>query len=112
MIYHIVSAESWQSAQAAGVYSAESLTTEGFIHFSTRAQVIATANRYYHGHSDLLLLAVDVAALRADLVYENTTGGSEPFPHLYGPLNLDAVRHVWPLVPAPDGRFAWSPAWP
>ncbi len=91
-IYHILPRVDWEKARAQGDYRAASLADEGFIHLSTRRQVAGTLARYYAGRSDLLLLCVDTARLLAELRYEESHG--EFFPHLYGPLNLDAVGEV------------------
>lgn len=105
MIFHLTTYPAWQNAQAAGVYTAPSLLTEGFIHFSTEAQLVATANRYYHGRFDLWVLTIQEANLTAPLVYEDSTGRGEQFPHLYGSLNLAAVLSAQPFLPRPDGFF-------
>jgi len=105
MIFHITTHDTWQQALNAGVYQADSLETEGFIHCSTVGQVIATANRFYHGQSDLLLLVIDPEKLEAGLLYEESEPG-ESFPHLYGSLNLDAVTQTIVFPPNPDGSFS------
>ncbi len=91
MIYHITHLKDWKNAVAVGSYSANSLTTEGFIHCSTRQQVIDTANYRFDGMTDLVLLEVDEPIVNAEIVYENLDGGERLFPHIYGELNLDAV---------------------
>ncbi len=96
-ILHITHRTAWEAAQQAGNYTAPSLATEGFIHFSTPAQVLWVAERFYAGQTDLVLLEVDPAALTAELRYEESEPG-QLFPHLYGPLNLEAVRAVRPFV--------------
>lgn len=106
LIYHITSRDGWQQAQAAGAYRGDTLATEGFIHTSTGAQVARTANRFYHGRAGLVLLAIDPARLSAELRYEAASDG-ELFPHIYGPLNLDAVTAVGDFLPAPDGTFSF-----
>ncbi len=110
MIYHITSAEQWAAAQAAGVYRAESLLSEGFIHLSQRHQVLGSANRFFQGQAGLELLAIDPAQLTGRLVYEapvspESHAAGETFPHLYGELNLDAVVQVVSFVADADGRF-------
>lgn len=100
MIYHLTPRHTWQQAQEAGVYTADSLASEGFIHFSTANQVVATANRFYRRQPDLVLLIVDPLKLTAELVYEESEPG-QFFPHLYGPLNLDAVLAVYDFPPGP-----------
>lgn len=107
-IFHIAEPEAWAAAQTAGQYRAASLADEGFIHLSTRAQLPATAARFYSGRADLVLLAVDPARLTAPLRYEEGEPGQR-FPHLYGPLNLDAVLAAYPFAPQADGSFALPP---
>ncbi|MCA9909290.1 MAG: DUF952 domain-containing protein [Anaerolineae bacterium] len=100
----------WERAQAEGAYQVESLQSEGFIHFSTPVQVARVANAIYAGRTDLLLLVVDETRLDAELKYEPPAGtytpGDELFPHLYGPLNLDAVARVVLYLPDADGVFS------
>jgi uncharacterized protein (DUF952 family) len=105
IIYHITSKQAWQGAQAAGEYRADSLEKEGFIHASRFAQVRATANRYYRGLTDLILLEVDEAKVKPEVRYEVAANG-EDFPHIYGPLNLDAVVRVLPFDPDSIEPFA------
>lgn len=108
MIYHMAPAAGWAAAQRDGVYTADSLAGEGFIHFSTREQLLRVAERFYRGQPGLVLLAVDPARLAAELRYEESEPG-EHFPHLYGPLNLAAVVAVYPFAPEPDGSFRLPP---
>jgi uncharacterized protein (DUF952 family) len=113
MIYHITSRTAWLDARTRGDYRAESLETEGFIHCSTEKQVVPVAQKYYAGQSDLLLLVIEPSRLSADLRWEPPSGGAPPpgvpegelFPHIYGPINLDAVVQVFDLQSDPDGTF-------
>ncbi|MGD1897292.1 MAG: DUF952 domain-containing protein [Phormidesmis sp.] len=104
MIFHITDRAAWQRAQVAGAYCAPSLETEGFIHFSQEHQVIATANRFYRGQSGLVLLAVACDRLQSELRYDDVLAHGT-FPHLYGPLNLDAVVAVHSFDAGPAGQF-------
>jgi uncharacterized protein (DUF952 family) len=104
-IFHITEESTWRAARQAGAYSADSLSSEGFIHLSTREQILWVAERFYKGQAGLVLLAVDPARLAAELRYEESEPGQR-FPHLYGPLNLDAVVGVYPFAPGPEGSFA------
>lgn len=104
-IFHILTQAEWREALRRGEYAAASLATEGFIHCSTAAQVVASANRHFQGRADLYLLRIDAKAVTATLKYENTTGGIEAFPHLYGPLNLAAVTGVAPMPSLASGAF-------
>jgi uncharacterized protein (DUF952 family) len=74
------------------------LAEEGYIHCSTAEQWPGVIQRFYGDDADLLLLHVDEQRLSAPLVYEQLPGMPEPFPHVYGPINLDAVVNVEPLA--------------
>jgi uncharacterized protein (DUF952 family) len=111
-IYHIIPRDTWMLAHNDGVYYADSLKTEGFIHFSLAEQVVKVANDFYGGQTDLLLLVVDPERLEAELRYEPAAGmpgNSERFPHLYGALNLDAVQRAVPFPPDADGTWSALP---
>jgi uncharacterized protein (DUF952 family) len=103
-LYHITREADWAAAQAAGMYRAASLETEGFIHCSLEQQVERTAARFYRGQQGLVLLVIDPAQLASELRYEEGEPG-EMFPHIYGPLNLGAVTAVLPFPPETDGTF-------
>ena len=103
LILHITLRSHWQTAQQEGAYRADSLGTEGFIHCSTPAQVVSTANAYYHGQSGLVLLCIETDLVESEIRYEAAHG--EYFPHLYGSLNLDAVTEVIDFKPDADGNF-------
>lgn len=109
MILHITTAAEWEAAQALGDYRLDTLDTEGFIHCSTREQVLGPANAMYRGRADLVLLVIDPSRLAANLVYEDSHETGVLFPHLYGPLNLDAVTQVVPFPPRTDGTFELPP---
>jgi uncharacterized protein (DUF952 family) len=89
--------------QAEGSYASPSLADEGFIHLSTPAQVLASAQRHYAGREDLVLLVIDPGAVSAELRWERSSHSPDPFPHLYGRLDLDAVRRVVPFPAGPEG---------
>jgi len=104
LIYHIAERAAWEGAMATGDYRPPSLASEGFIHLSTAEQVLWVANRFYRGQGGLVLLAVAPERLGAELRYEESEPGQR-FPHLYGPLNLDAVDSVQDFAPGEDGSF-------
>ncbi|XHX77009.1 MAG: DUF952 domain-containing protein [Stenomitos frigidus ULC029] len=103
LILHITTRSQWQAAQREGVYRADSLETEGFIHCSTPTQVVSTANAYYHGQSGLVLLCIESDHVQSEIRYERAHG--ELFPHLYGALNLDAVTQAIDFEPNAAGSF-------
>ena len=109
-IFHITARRDWSSANATGRYEPPSLETEGFIHCSTAAQTLATANRYYAGTSGLVLLCVDEEKTTAPVKYESPSDpghdrADERFPHVHGPLNPDAVTRVVDFPANADGSF-------
>jgi uncharacterized protein (DUF952 family) len=104
IIYKIVSPDLWAEAEAAGVFGGAPIDlTDGFIHFSTGAQARRTAELYFKGQADLLLVAVDGGKLGDALKYEPSRGG-DLFPHLYGPLPMDAVLWTKPMPMREDGH--------
>ena len=113
MIYHLTSPEAWQAAWQRGDYRAESLENEGFIHCSTVTQVLPVAEKFYKGQAGLLLLQIDPVLLSSELRWEPPSGGTPPpgvpegdfFPHIYGPINLDAIVSVYEIETNPDGTF-------
>ena len=103
-IYKICPEPLWRQAEAAGSFEGAPVDlADGFIHFSTAAQAPETARRHFAGQAELLLVAVDADRLGAALRFEPSRGG-DLFPHLYGPLGLDAVLWVRPLPLGPDGH--------
>jgi uncharacterized protein (DUF952 family) len=86
MIFKIVDREAWRTACRDGLFRGSAHDVrDGFIHFSTAQQVCGTAAKHFKGVVDLLLVAIDDAALGSALVWEPARGG-ELFPHLYEPL--------------------------
>jgi uncharacterized protein (DUF952 family) len=102
-VFKIVDAEEWRTAVAAGIYHGSSDDrASGFIHFSARHQLAATAARHFAGRHGLLLAAFAAADLGPALVWEPSRGG-DLFPHLYGSLDPAAARWVRPLPLGVDG---------
>jgi uncharacterized protein (DUF952 family) len=102
-IYKICSASAWREAERQGVYrgSADD-ARDGFIHFSSASQVVETARKHFFGEPSLFLIEVDTKALGARLRWERSRN-DELFPHLYGELDLGAVRAVLSLHVRSDG---------
>ncbi len=91
IIYHITTQQEWMNAQAAGHYESASLPEEGFIHCSEERQIPGVLNRFYSGKKDLLRLSIETGRLSSPLFYDWSPSVEDTFPHIYGPLNLDAV---------------------
>ena len=110
MIYHLALAADWTQAQSdERGYRVSSigrlLGDVGFIHCSFESQLQRVADAYYRARTDVVLLAIDESKLTSPIREENTEGGDELYPHIYGPLNVDAVVSVQPLVPHADGTL-------
>jgi uncharacterized protein (DUF952 family) len=104
----------WRGEQVA--YYADSLSTEGFIHCSKPSQIVDVANSFYRGQQGLVLLVIDPAKLDSELKWEppaepepSHARAGDLFPHVYGPLNLDAVVKVLEFEPLADGTFSLPP---
>lgn len=93
-IVHIATRDEWEAARRSGLIAPASLTGEGFVHCSTRAQVASTLARFFAGRGDLVLLTLDAAAVATDLRWEESHPGEPPFPHVYGPIPVAAVVAV------------------
>ena len=108
MIYHLSTPDEWAAAQRSGAYTSSSrdrsLEQEGFIHCSRADQIGGVLERYYQGAGPLLLLSVATELLTAPW-QDDEIGPGVFYPHVYGPINLDAVVAITPLEPRPDGRY-------
>ena len=106
VIYKIVSELQWREGERSGLFTGAPVdTADGFIHFSAVDQVKETAERHFAAQAGLLLVAVSTERLGDQLRWEPSRGG-QLFPHLYGPLAMDAVVWVKPL-PFSDGRHSF-----
>jgi uncharacterized protein (DUF952 family) len=97
-IYHITTRTEWQLAKEKGAYEAASLQTEGFIHCCDLKQMRGVLKRYYAGQKNLLALVINTELLKAPCKYEMAPSVNEEFPHVYGPINIDAVEEVMSLT--------------
>lgn len=108
VLLHLCPIDDWSAAQTEGELRPESLTSAGFIHLSAPEQVHLPANRLYRGRDDLVLLHIDPTHLDSPVRWElgvATDPESMVFPHLYGPLPVEAVIHVTSYLPDTDGMF-------
>jgi uncharacterized protein (DUF952 family) len=95
-IFHLALVADWVAAQEAGSYRistlGRTLEQEGFIHASREDQWRAVRTRFYADvPEELVLLEIDPALLTSPVVVEPVPGTDQEFPHIYGPINLDAV---------------------
>ncbi len=89
-IYHITTKKEWLSAITDGKYETDSLRKVGFIHCSREHQVEGVANSLFKRKKDLVLLSIDTQKIEAQIRYEGPYEDNL-YPHIYGPLNIDAV---------------------
>jgi uncharacterized protein (DUF952 family) len=113
MIYHVANENEWEQAQAAGEYrrstKGRTLEEQGFIHGCAKPiQVDQVANAFYRGDTHLVVLVIDEEKVRSEVRHEAVPGFDTPLPHIYGPLNPEAVVDVIPLQPGADGRFRFQ----
>ena len=94
-LFHIAMPDDWDAAQTAGAYDVSTrgrtLADEGYIHCSFAEQLAPTASRFYGDVAKVVVLRIDPDRLTSAVVVEDLVGSGEQFPHVYGPINLDAV---------------------
>lgn len=97
IIYHITTPAEWDKALQQGYYEHPSLKAEGFIHCSEEGQVAGVLERFFAGQTDLVKLVIDTGKLTSRYIQEWSPSTQDTFPHVYGPINTDAVVDVVPL---------------
>lgn len=104
VIYHLALPEEWAAALEAGEYRRStrerSLDEEGFIHCSFADQVERTGTAYYADRDDIIRLSIEPTLVPSEIKIERAPGRNEDFPHIYGPIPVDAVVDVSPWRPA------------
>lgn len=94
IIYHVTTADKWKEAKTQGFYEHLSIKDEGFIHCSQEHQVAGVLERYFTGQTDLVKLVVDTDKLTSRFVFDWSPSTQDTFPHVYGPINVEAVVDV------------------
>jgi uncharacterized protein (DUF952 family) len=94
IIYHLTTKPEWEQAQARGHYESASLADEGFIHCSEERQIPGVIERYFKEKKQLVKLVIETTRLTSPLYYDWSPSIEDTFPHVYGPINLDAVLSV------------------
>jgi uncharacterized protein (DUF952 family) len=107
LIYHLVPPTEWEQALEKGSYHPASLASEGFIHFSTRAQLIQSATRFFAGEQVLVVLEIPERRLQAQLKYE-AAGDGDLFPHYYQALDIEMVEDTRMLHRNAQGEWTWD----
>jgi uncharacterized protein (DUF952 family) len=94
IIYHITTRPQWLEAQSKGKYESTSLADEGFIHCSEENQIPGVIERYFKGKKDLIKLVIETDKLSSPIYFDWSPSIEDTFPHIYGPINLDAVEDI------------------
>ncbi|MGZ8517889.1 MAG: DUF952 domain-containing protein [Chitinophagaceae bacterium] len=94
IIYHVTTAAEWNAAKQKGFYEAASLKEEGFIHCSQEQQVAGVLERYFAGKTGLVKLVIDTDKLTSRFVFDWSPSSRDTFPHVYGPVVVEAVIDV------------------
>jgi uncharacterized protein (DUF952 family) len=109
VIYHLAREAGWRDAERSGTYAGTAEDrADGFLHFSTAAQIAESAAKHRRGETDIVLVAVEADSLGAALRWEPARGGAL-FPHLYGALPLASVLWSKPLPLGDDGLHRFPP---
>src|SRR5919107_3223190 len=103
-VYHLVPREEYEAGDPRADYAPAAFADEGFIHLTDGADELAVVgNRYYRADGrPYVALHVDLARVRAPIRYEDPR---RVYPHVYGPLNRDAIVAVVGVPRLPDGTF-------
>ncbi|MEL6463857.1 MAG: DUF952 domain-containing protein [Pseudomonadota bacterium] len=108
LIYKVFRGPEWAALRANGTTPGAPIdVADGYVHFSTAEQAAETAAKHFAGEDDLFLVAVDTDALKDDLKWEVSRGGSK-FPHLYREMRLADVHWAQPL-PSENGIHQFPP---
>jgi len=94
VIYHFTTLQEWEEAQDKGSYEPPSYQREGFIHCATDDQVEGVLKKHFKQHENLIKLVIDPTRLTSSLRYDKVDAQQQDFPHIYGPLNLEAVAEI------------------
>ena len=103
-ILHITRRAAWAAAKNLGSYRGNTLDAEGFIHCSTLSQVVGSANRFFQGQQDLVILVIDESLVQPEVKYEGDADNL--FPHIYGALNIETVVRSIDFEAGADGIFS------
>ena len=97
-IFHITDQAVREAIKSTRTYEGDTLSSEGFIHCCFREQIQNVLANWFKGKDNLVLIEIDPHKVHSMIKYENLDGGEETFPHIYGPLNTDAVVNVKQIV--------------
>ncbi len=110
MIYHISTIEDFSRSKSRGRYFPLQFQQDGFIHCSTKNQVLSVANKWFLQSAGLVLLEIDEKLLKVKIKYENLEGGQEMYPHIYGEIPFMAISRYSSFIPQSTG-FSFPSEW-
>lgn len=96
-IFHITDRATWQKVKHTALYEGDTLSSDGFIHCCLLEQIDSVLQNWFKGKRDLVIVEIDTENLISPVKYENFEGGQETFPHVHGPINIDAVVSEKPV---------------
>jgi uncharacterized protein (DUF952 family) len=108
---HLTERAMWEAGLRAGEYVRADLAEDGFIHCLTADTLVRVAEKFYRDRPDLVLLVIQEEKVKSPVLWEPASDG-KLYPHIYGPLNPDAVVQVLPYGPEPDGSYTVPTALP
>lgn len=108
LLFHVTTHEEWKKYQTNRNYEPESLESKGFIQCYTGSQIADAANRLYPDKDQILLLVIDVSIIREEIKYEKDEEVGEKFPHIKGPLSINAVIDKIDIRAEDNGKFKIS----
>lgn len=94
VIYHLTTLQEWEKAQDKGYYDPPSFQNEGFIHCATHEQLDHVMEKHFQKHENLVKLVIDPHRLTTQQLRYDINGENQEYPHIYGPLNLEAVTQI------------------
>jgi uncharacterized protein (DUF952 family) len=101
-IYKVLTGDQWAAAEAGGPVQAPVDVKDGYVHFSTAAQLQSTLGKWFRGQRGCILASFDSDDFGADLKWEPARAG-DLFPHVYGDVRAWQVRSLWLLETGEDG---------
>ena len=108
LIFHVVKKEDWKSQKKDSRYHPDSLDSEGFIHCASGNNIEDVTNRLYEGETNVLLIIINTTLVEPEIRYESSDDSDTKYPHIYGPLNMDAVVDKIELAAEDDGSYKIS----
>jgi uncharacterized protein (DUF952 family) len=108
VIYHIIDTSEWESHAGSDRFGSASLETEGFVHCCEHHQLHAVARAWFAGQERLVVVEIDPERVDVPVVWEDSYGVGESFPHVYGTIPMGAVVSVGRLPDEELPQPPWS----